>query len=74
MSEEGRSLFLLGAGDTHLLHADILAANGPRSGGLVGMILVNLRFLVDRDGELRITWPDGHVSHEKSAAAFAAAG
>lgn len=42
-------------------------------GHVVGMVLVNLRFLVERDGELRITWPDGHVSHDDRAAAFAAA-
>jgi len=42
-------------------------------GNVIGMILVNLRFLVDRDGELRITWPDGHVSHDDRAAALAAA-
>jgi uncharacterized protein YuzE len=40
---------------------------------VIGMVLVNLRFLVNRDGELRITWPDGHVSHDERAAVFAAA-
>ncbi|MBV9820364.1 MAG: DUF2283 domain-containing protein [Solirubrobacterales bacterium] len=42
-------------------------------GNVIGMILVNLRFLVDRHGELRITWPDGHVSHDDRAVAFVAA-
>lgn len=33
-------------------------------GNVIGMVLVNVRWLMDRDGELRITWPDGHVSHD----------
>jgi uncharacterized protein YuzE len=40
---------------------------------VIGMVFVNMRFLVNRDGELRITWPDGHVSHDERAAVFAAA-
>lgn len=33
-------------------------------GNVVAMTLVNVRWLMDRDGELRITWPDGHISHD----------
>jgi uncharacterized protein YuzE len=40
---------------------------------VVGMVLVNLRFLVNRDGELRITWLDGHVSRDERSVVFAAA-
>ena len=28
---------------------------------------VNVSWLMERDGELRITWPDGHVSHDDPA-------
>jgi YD repeat-containing protein len=31
------------------------------AGRLVAMTLVNVRSLLDRDGELTITWPAGHV-------------
>jgi uncharacterized protein YuzE len=31
---------------------------------VIGMVLVNVRWLMDRDSELRVTWPDGHVSHD----------
>ena len=30
----------------------------------IALTLVNVRWLIERDGELRITWPDGHVSHD----------
>ncbi len=33
-----------------------------RAGRVVGMTLTNVRWLLDRDGELTITWPAGHVS------------
>ncbi len=33
-------------------------------GNVVAMTLVNVRWLMDRDGELRITWPDGHVTRD----------
>lgn len=42
-------------------------------GNVIGMILVNVRWLMDRDGELKITWPDGHVSHDEPAQVLAAA-
>lgn len=31
------------------------------------------RWLMERDGELRITWPDGHVSHDDPASVLARA-
>jgi hypothetical protein len=31
---------------------------------------VNVRRLIDRDGELRITWPDGHVTRDERTAVF----
>ncbi len=31
------------------------------AGRVVAMTLVNVRALLDRDGELTITWPAGHV-------------
>ncbi|HUB37112.1 MAG TPA: hypothetical protein VL972_09835 [Solirubrobacteraceae bacterium] len=43
------------------------------SGHVVGMTLVNVRWLLDRDGELTITWPAGHVSAHELADALRAA-
>lgn len=40
---------------------------------VIGMVLVNVRWLMDRDGELRITWPDGHVSHDSPSDVLPAA-
>jgi hypothetical protein len=40
---------------------------------VIAMILVNVKYLIERDGELRITWPDGHVSHDPGAAVLAPA-
>lgn len=40
---------------------------------VVAMTLVNVKRLIDRDGELRVTWPDGHVTHDGRAAVFAQA-
>jgi hypothetical protein len=39
----------------------------------IQMTLVNVTWLVDRDGELRITWPDGHVTHDAPSVVLAAA-
>ena len=33
-------------------------------GNVIGVVLVSVRWLTDRDGEVRVTWPDGHVSHD----------
>lgn len=43
------------------------------SGAVVGMILVNVRFLLDRDGELIVTLPPDHVIADKIEPALAAA-
>jgi uncharacterized protein YuzE len=42
-------------------------------GNVIGMVIVNLRFLVERHGELRITWPDGHQSRDDRTTAVTAA-
>lgn len=33
-----------------------------KAGRVVAMTLVNVRWLLERDGELTITWPAGHVA------------
>jgi YD repeat-containing protein len=40
------------------------------SGRLVGITLTNVRWLLDRDGELTITWPARHVSADDLSAAL----
>lgn len=40
------------------------------SGRVVAMTLVNVRWLLDRDGELTITWPAGHVKADELAEAL----
>ncbi len=49
------------------------AVDFDANGDVIGMILVNFKWLIERDGELRVTWPDGHVSHDNRNAVFAAA-
>lgn len=41
------------------------------AGNVVAMTLVNVRWLLDRDGELTITWPAGHVRADELAPALA---
>jgi uncharacterized protein YuzE len=43
------------------------------SGRVIAMTLVNVRWLLDRDGELTITWPAGHVQADELAAVLASA-
>ena len=43
------------------------------SGRVVAMTLVNVRWLLDRNGELAITWPTGHVKADELAEALASA-
>ena len=43
------------------------------SGRVVGMTLVNVRWLLERDGEVTITWPTGHVRADDLAPALASA-
>jgi hypothetical protein len=40
------------------------------SGRVIAMTLVNVRWLLDRDGELTITWPAGHVKADELAQAL----
>jgi uncharacterized protein YuzE len=40
------------------------------NGSVVGMTLVNVRWLLDRDGKLTITWPVGQLSAEELAPAL----
>lgn len=40
------------------------AVDFDADGNVIGMVLVNVRWLMDREGKLRITWPDGHVSQD----------
>jgi hypothetical protein len=40
---------------------------------VIARTLVNVNWLLDRDGELRIIWPDGHVTHGTPPRVLAAA-
>ncbi|MBV9802079.1 MAG: hypothetical protein JO130_02755 [Solirubrobacterales bacterium] len=40
---------------------------------VIAMTLVNFKWLIERDGELRITWPDGHVTRDEPFRVLAAA-
>ena len=40
---------------------------------VIAMTLVNVKWLLERDGELTITWPDGHISHDDPPSVLAAA-
>lgn len=42
-------------------------------GNVIGMVLVSPRSLLDRDGELKITWPEGHLRREQLAPVLAPA-
>lgn len=37
------------------------AVDFDADGNVIGMIIVNLRSLIKRDGELIVTWPEAHV-------------
>jgi uncharacterized protein YuzE len=43
------------------------------SGRVMAMTLVNVRWLLERNGELTITWPAGHVKADDLAEALASA-
>lgn len=49
------------------------AVDFDADGNVLGMVLVSVRWLMERDGELRLTWPDGHVSHDDPASVLARA-
>jgi hypothetical protein len=40
---------------------------------LIAFTLVTFKRLIERDGELKITWPDGRVTHDAAPQALAAA-
>ena len=40
---------------------------------VIALTLVNFKWLIERDGELKITWPDGHVTHDAPSDVLAAA-
>jgi len=40
---------------------------------VIAMTLVNFKRLIERDGDLRITWPDGHVTHDAAPQVLVAA-
>lgn len=40
---------------------------------VIAMTLVNVKWLLERDRELRITWPDGRVTHDSPADVLPAA-
>jgi uncharacterized protein YuzE len=40
---------------------------------VIAMTLVNVKWLLDRDSELTITWPSGHVKAHELAQALASA-
>jgi hypothetical protein len=40
---------------------------------VIAMTLVNVKWLLERDGELKITWPEGHIKPEQLAPVLAAA-
>jgi uncharacterized protein YuzE len=42
-------------------------------GRVMAMTLVNVSWLIDRDGDLRITWPDGSVTSDDRASVLAVA-
>lgn len=49
------------------------AVDYDADGNVIGMIIVNLRFLLERDRGLKITWPEAHVPREEFAAVLPAA-
>ena len=42
-------------------------------GRVTGLILVNVKWLLERDGELVITWPTGHLTSAELAPALVSA-
>ncbi len=42
-------------------------------GRVIAMTLVNVKRLLERDGELKISWPEAHVSAEEFSTALAPA-
>lgn len=49
------------------------AVDFDAEGNVIGMIIVNLRFLLERDGQLKVTWPEAHVPPDEFSSVLAAA-
>jgi uncharacterized protein YuzE len=49
------------------------AVDYDESGAVIGMVLVNVRFLLDRDGAVTVTLPPDHVVDAKIRPALVAA-
>ncbi|HEY7961897.1 MAG TPA: DUF2283 domain-containing protein [Solirubrobacteraceae bacterium] len=49
------------------------AVDYDESGAVIGMVLVNVRYLLDRDGVLTVTLPPGRVGAEQIEPALIAA-
>ncbi len=49
------------------------AVDYDEAGAVMGMVLVNVRFFLDRDGEVTITIPPGHAVPAEIESALAAA-
>jgi uncharacterized protein YuzE len=49
------------------------AVDFDADGNVIGMVLVSVRLLLDRDGQLTITWPEGHLAREQLAPVLAPA-
>jgi hypothetical protein len=41
-------------------------------GNVIGLILMNVRWTLEREGELKLTWPPAHLAESDLAAALAA--
>ena len=40
---------------------------------VIAMTLVNVKWLLERDGELKITWPEGHITADQLSPILASA-
>ena len=49
------------------------AVDSDESGAVIGMVLVNVRFLLERDGAVTVTLPPDHVVAAKITPALIAA-
>ncbi len=42
------------------------------AGNVIGLVLLNVRWTLEREGELKLTWPPAHLPASELAAALAA--
>lgn len=78
--ERGDVLYLATAGHDgtkppHEAHATPEGHNVEydEAGRVTSVVLVNVGWLLDRDGELKITWPAGHLTPDELAPALSSA-